>query len=141
MDDTERTNGESRNLDLVRRYLAAVADPAETPETLGRFMHDEVVFDELPNAVVPRGARRDRAANAAAWERGAQVITGQRFDVIDAVASGDRVAVELIWTGTLKVPYGPRPAGSQMRAHVGAFFDLRDGRIVRQRNYDCYEPA
>jgi len=141
MDDTGRTNGEIRNLDLVRRYLAAVADPAETPATLGRFMHDEMVFDELPNAVVPRGARRDRAAIAAAWEKGAQVITDQRYDVIGALTEGARVAVELVWTGTLKVPYGPRPAGAQMRAHVSAVFELRDGRILRQRNYDCYEPA
>jgi len=141
MEDTGRTDGENRNLDLVRCYLAAVADPAETPATLGRFMHDEMVFDELPNAVAPRGACRDRAAIAAAWEKGAQVITGQRYDVIGALTEGDRVAVELVWTGTLKVPYGPRPAGSQMRAHVSAVFELRDGRILRQRNYDCYEPA
>jgi ketosteroid isomerase-like protein len=132
---------DGKNLDLVRRYLAAVADPAETPATLGRFMHDDMIFDELPNAVVPRGARRDRSAIAAAWAKGAQVITGQRYDVIGAVAEGDRVAVEIVWTGTLAVPYGERPAGSVMRAHVGAFFELRDGRIFRQRNYDCYEPA
>ena len=135
------SRNDGRNVDLVRRYLAAVADPAETPATLGRFMHDEMIFEELPNAVVPRGARRDRAAIASAWEKGAQVITGQRYDVIGAVADGDRVAVEIIWTGTLKIPYGARPAGSLMRAHVGAFFELRDGLIVRQRNYDCYEPG
>ena len=69
------------------------------------------------------------------------MITGHRYEVVRAMTDGDRVAVEIVWTGTLKVPYGPRPAGSQMRAHVGAFFELRDGRILRQRNYDCYEPA
>jgi ketosteroid isomerase-like protein len=27
-----------------------------------------------------------------------------------------------------------------MRAHIAAFLEFRDGRIVAQRNYDCYEP-
>jgi ketosteroid isomerase-like protein len=28
----------------------------------------------------------------------------------------------------------------EMRAHFAVFIELRDGRIVRQRNYDCLEP-
>jgi ketosteroid isomerase-like protein len=27
-----------------------------------------------------------------------------------------------------------------MRAHIAAFLEFRDGKIVAQRNYDCYEP-
>jgi ketosteroid isomerase-like protein len=26
-----------------------------------------------------------------------------------------------------------------LRAHLGVFLEFRDGRIVAQRNYDCYE--
>lgn len=31
-------------------------------------------------------------------------------------------------------------AGQVLRARFGVFLDFRDGRIVRQRNYDCFDP-
>ena len=108
--------------------------------SLGRFLHPEIVQQEFPNAVVPRGITRDLAALAMARVKGAQVITGQRFDILRTVAEGHRVALELDWSGTLQVQYGSLSPGTVMRAHVAAFYDLRDGRIVALRSYDCYEP-
>ena len=32
------------------------------------------------------------------------------------------------------------PAGSVMRARFAQFFEFRDGKIVAQRNYDCFYP-
>jgi ketosteroid isomerase-like protein len=129
---------EEQNLLLVRRYLEAVADPTETMDRLARFLHPEVIQEELPNLVVPQGIKRDLAALRVARERGAQVITNQRYEVLRTLAQGDRVVVEALWSGTLQIQYGARPPGSIMRAHMAAFFELRDGRILRQRNYDCY---
>jgi hypothetical protein len=40
----------------------------------------------------------------------------------------------------LAVPLGELAAGASMRAHFAMFFELEDGRIRRQRNYDCFEP-
>jgi ketosteroid isomerase-like protein len=137
---TADTDAAAQNLAIVRDYLRAVADPRETMATLGRFLDPDVVQEEFPNEVVPRGVRRDLAALQVAHGKGAQVITQQRYEIRHAVAAGDRVAVELEWTGTLQIAFGARPAGSVMRAHVAAFFQLRRGRIVAQRNYDCYEP-
>jgi ketosteroid isomerase-like protein len=131
---------EERNLAIVAAYLQAVADPGETFATLGRFLHPDIIQEEFPNAVVPQGARRDLVALAAAHARGAQVVTRQRYDVLRTVAQGDRVAVELEWSGTLLVAYGSLVPGSVMRAHLGIFFDLLHGRIIGQRNYDCYRP-
>jgi ketosteroid isomerase-like protein len=131
---------QAANLQVVQGFLAALSDPDETMETLGRFLHPEVVQEEFPNPVVPRGIRRDLAGLAVAHARGAQVITGQRFEILRSLVAGDQVVVEMVWTGTLKVPYGPLAPGDQMRAHIAAFFELRGGRIVAQRSYDCYEP-
>jgi ketosteroid isomerase-like protein len=55
------------------------------------------------------------------------------------VAGGDKVAVEIDWTGILAVPFQTTPKGGQMRAHFAAFLEFKNGKIVSQRNYDCYE--
>jgi hypothetical protein len=50
------------------------------------------------------------------------------------------VAIEAIWTGTLAIGLGSLKPGDKMRARFAQFFEFRDGLIVRQRNYDCFEP-
>jgi ketosteroid isomerase-like protein len=136
----ETAPSEEANLAIVRGFLAALADREESMTSLGRFLHPEIVQEEFPNPVAPRGMRRDLAALAVAHAKGAQVMAEQRFDVLRSIARGDQVVIEAAWTGTLRVPYGPLRAGDQMRAHLAMFFELRTGRIIAQRNYDCYEP-
>jgi ketosteroid isomerase-like protein len=133
------TTTESDNLALVRRYLAAVAAGA-TGDTLAAFYDPEVVQEEFPNRLLANGARRDLAAILDAALRGQSVMTAQSFDVVNAVVHGDRVALEVQWIGTLALPFGTLPAGGQMRARFAQFFELRAGKIVAQRNYDCFEP-
>ena len=75
-----------------------------------------------------------------AAERGRKVLTSQTYEIRSAVADGDHVALEVLWTGVLAVQVGSIPAGGKMRAHFAMFLDFRDGKIVSQRNYDCFEP-
>ena len=125
-------------LRLAREYLESIG----TADELGglRFFADDVIQIEFPNRLVPNGATRDLAALREGAERGRKVMTAQRFEVLNAIASGDQVAVEAIWTGTLAVPLGSIPAGGQMRARFAIFLTYRDGKIVRQHNYDCFDP-
>lgn len=131
--DPER---EAANLELVRRYLAAI----EAGTGADTFMAPDVLQEEFPNRFVPAGARRDLAALREAAERGRKVLRGQRYEVRKAYAVGDTVILEVLWVGTLAVPVGEIPAGGEMRAHFGVFLEIRDGLIHRQRNYDCFEP-
>ena len=130
---------EQEHVAAARRYLDAISAGA-TGDALAAFFTPDVVQLELPNRLVPDGARRDLRAILDGAERGQRVMASQRFEVRNVVASGDRVALEVLWTGTLKVPLGSLPAGGEMRAHFGVFLDFRDGRIAAQRNYDCFEP-
>ncbi|MEV0998085.1 nuclear transport factor 2 family protein [Nonomuraea sp. NPDC050202] len=123
------------HIDLAIRYHQAVSDGASTEP----YLHPDVVHHELPNLLFPDGVVRDLDGLRAAAERGAKTISEQRFEVLNAIASGDRAALEVLWTGTLAVPLGDLPAGHVLRAHLGVFLEFRDGRIVAQRNYDCYE--
>lgn len=125
-------------LRLAREYLDSLG---RTDELGGlRFFADEVVQVEFPNRLLPDGATRDFAALREAAERGRKVMTAQQFEVVNAIASSEQVAVEAIWTGTLAVPLGSLPAGGQMRARFAIFLTYRDGKIVRQHNYDCFDP-
>ena len=125
-------------LRLTREYLESVG----REDALGglRFFADDVVQVEFPNRLLPNGATRDLAALRDAAERGRKVMTAQRFEVLNAITSGDQVAVEALWTGTLAVPLGNIPLGGQMRARFAIFLTYRDGKIVRQHNYDCFDP-
>ncbi|MGH7456119.1 MAG: nuclear transport factor 2 family protein [bacterium] len=64
----------------------------------------------------------------------------EQYEIKKALASENFVALEVLWTGTLAIPFGSLPAGGQMRAHFAMFLEFRDGKIVPQRNYDCFEP-
>jgi len=130
---------ETENLALVRRYLAAVASGA-TGDALATFYAPDVVQEEFPNRLMPAGARRDLAAILDAALRGQAAMTAQSFDLLNAVVQGDQIALEVQWVGTLAIPFGALPVGGQMRARFAQFFQLRDGRIAAQRNYDCFDP-
>jgi ketosteroid isomerase-like protein len=133
MDHTEESN-----LEVARRYLESVGQGR--PEDNLAFFADDVVQVEFPNRLVPDGATRDLAALREAAGRGSKVMTVQRYEVLNAIAAGDQVAVEANWIGTLAVPFGNIPAGGEMRARFAIFLTFRDGKIVRQHNYDCFDP-
>jgi ketosteroid isomerase-like protein len=134
------TADEERNLALARQYLEAI-EHGEGAEVIARFFHPEIVQEEFPNRLVPAGAQRDRAAMLKGVEQGRRLMASQRYEVVGALATGDQVALEVIWTGTLAVPFGEQlPAGSTIRARFAVFLAFRDGQIVTQRNYDCFEP-
>jgi ketosteroid isomerase-like protein len=135
---TTANDGEA-NLEIVKRYLQAITDGVPFEE-LKEFFAPDVVQREFPNRLVPTGATRDLAALAEASARGRKVVTRQRFDVKSAVAVGDRVAVEVGWRGTLAVPFGTIPAGGELTASFAVFFEMHEGRIRSQNNYDCFDP-
>jgi ketosteroid isomerase-like protein len=128
----------SENLALARQYLKAIESGSITELT--QFFAPEVIVEIFPSKFFPNGSRDNLAGIRAAAERGKKVMSSQTFAVKNTLASGDRVALEIDWTGTLAVPFQTIPAGGQMRAHFAAFLQFKDGKIISQRNYDCYEP-
>jgi ketosteroid isomerase-like protein len=130
---------EHPNVTTARRFLQALEQRAD-PATLASFLHPDVQQQELPNRLMPSGAQRGLQGLLEGAERGNQLLREQRFEVRNALASGDHVAMEVVWTGVLAIDLGTLTAGSTMRAYIGVFMEFRDGKIISQRNYDCYEP-
>jgi len=130
---------ETGSLKLVREYLEAI-ERGEAGEALARFIHPDAVFEQLPNRIYPKGMRTDARGALEASKKGQQLLRRQRYEVRSALASGDRVALEVDWRGELAIPMGALPAGGELHAQFGMFVELRGGRIASQRNYDCYDP-
>lgn len=126
-------------LEVVLRFVRAV-EAREPDEVIDALIAPDIVHHELPNRLFPAGVVRDRAALLAGRASGRKVLSSERYDVQSAFASGGRVAVEIAWSGVLAVPYGELPIGHVLRASIGMFADVEDGRIVAVRNYDCYAP-
>jgi len=127
------------NLAFAHEYLAALEN-GEAGDALRRFFTSDFVQIEYPNALNPKGQRSDLAEVVTRSEKGRQILRSQRYAIENAVASDDSVALEVEWTGVLAIPLAGLPAGGEMHAHFGVFLDFRDGKIARQRNYDCFEP-
>jgi ketosteroid isomerase-like protein len=126
-------------LAFAQSYFAAIEGGA-TGDALAAFFTPDVVQEEFPNRLMPNGARRDLAAVLDGASRGQALLRSQRFEILSSISSADRIALEVQWSGVLAVPLATIPQGGEMRARFAVFLDLRDGKIARQRNYDCFDP-
>jgi ketosteroid isomerase-like protein len=116
--------------ETVLQYLKAIE--SNDPHAAEPFLHDDVQNIEHPNKITPNGKTYDRAAMCAAAERGSTVMAAQRYEVRQMIVEGDRAAVTMLWIGTLR-------DGRSMRAQICSIIELRDGKVWRQEQYDCFE--
>lgn len=125
--------------DIVIRYLELVAAGGPV-EAIDALLHPDVEQTEYANALSPVNRTRDRAGILSGLEAGARIMAEQRYGEPALVVSGDTVVAEFDWSGTTAVDLGPLPEGTLLAARICAVIELRDGRIIGQRNYDCYLP-
>lgn len=63
----------------------------------------------------------------------------QSFEITGFVENGSRAVVEAKWRGTMAISAGQLAAGQELKAFFCMVFEFRDGKIHKQRNYDCFE--
>lgn len=124
--------------DVIARYLRAIetGDATAMAECLAPDMHQT----EWPNVLAKAGQERGRERILADFDRGRALLQGQSYAVSVVHGAGTQVMVELVWTGTLALPVGGLHPGDRMVAHCAIAFEIRDGLIAAQRNYDCFDP-
>ena len=120
-------------------FIKAVENRSSGAE-LWHFYHPDIEQTEYPNTFVKNTVVRKLNDLYEASQRGKKVLQKEEFKVIHSYAQGDTVIIEAVWKGTLAIPVGNTPAGGEMTAYFAQFFEFRDGKIYRQRNYDCFEP-
>ncbi len=126
-------------LQIARSFVKALQNRT-SPEDLLAFYHPEIEQVEYPNTLTPSLTRRNLPQLKKASEKGKSVLVSEEYDIINAYVHGNTVILETIWTGTLAVPLGKIPPGGQMKAYFAQFIEFVDDKIIRIRNYDCFEP-
>jgi ketosteroid isomerase-like protein len=126
------------NLEKVEVYLESI-EKGDFAYIANLFSAD-AVLEQLPNRIYPNGIRSEVSRIPEAFEKGRKLLSSQSYEIKSYIADGDRLSIEVLWTATLALPFSSLSAGSQMRAHSAIFFHFQDGKIVTQRNYDCFEP-
>ena len=116
--------------DVVLEYLRAIE--SHELARVAELLHPDVLVVEHPNKLNPAGARYDHAAIRAAGERGAALMAREEYAVRALTIEGDRAVAQIAWLGVLH-------DGREMRAHICSVIELREGRVWRQEQYDCFE--
>jgi hypothetical protein len=110
-------------LEVAKQYLSRLSDGAG-PEELDSFLAPDVVYEEFPNRLRANGATGDLQAIKEARARGRALLKAERFELVNAVAGDVKVAVQVIWTGTVRDAIGPFSAGRRLRARFALFMGV-----------------
>ena len=127
------------NLALARTYIKAL-ELMPTGEALAAFFDPAVIAFEYPNRLNAKGTESNLVLILESAERGKAAMAAQTYEILSEMEAGDTVAFEVVWTGKLAVHMGSVPAGESLHARFAVFIDFKSGKIIGQRNYNCFEP-
>ncbi|MBA4746147.1 MAG: nuclear transport factor 2 family protein [Muricauda sp.] len=125
--------------ETVKKFLHTLEN-RESFEELIPFYHPDVEQIEFPNTLTKRKAVRNLDALKEAGKAGKNVLKSEKYEIVKTHSLGTTVIIEAVWTGILAIPIGKLDPGSEMKAYFAQFYEFEDGKIISQRNYDCFEP-
>ncbi|HEX8651787.1 MAG TPA: nuclear transport factor 2 family protein [Pyrinomonadaceae bacterium] len=131
---------EQTNLRLTEQYLDMFNHPSTTIEDVKAYLDESIVWREMPNRFAPLGRTGDLPTILTSWEKGREYVPEQTYTLRRAVACGDSVALEIGWKGRVTKALPPFSAGTELSARIAIFLRFRDGKIVSQTDYPCYDP-
>ena len=130
----------SRPFELIEEYMQLVAAFSSDRAAFERLLHADFLQIEYPNTLNRQGQQSDRNQIFDRLQSARQMLTSQKFEVTNLCADERQVFVEAIWTGQMAADAGPLKRGQSLKASFCMAFEFRDGQILRQRNYDCFDP-
>jgi len=124
---------------IAVNFVKTLQNRASAGELL-RFYHPDIEQTEFPNAITKNTAIRNLDDMRRGAEKGSKVLLKEEYEILRSFTCQNNVILEVTWTGTLAIPMGSIPVGGQMKAHFAQFFEFEGDKIIRIRNYDCFEP-
>jgi ketosteroid isomerase-like protein len=131
-------NMENKNFEVVKDLLKALSE-GKAGEDLKYYYDPEAIQIEFPNLLSKTIFKRNLKDILEASLRGKQIISQQNFEVVKSFSDEDTVIIEVVWTGELSISLGKLEKGNKIKAYFAQFIEFKNGKIVMQRTYDCFE--
>jgi ketosteroid isomerase-like protein len=126
-------------IELVKKYFALVEAFCADKKEYENILHPEMTATEYPN--LNTKATRTRGYNEmfAGMETAKKILRFHHIEIHAIFETPEVAVVEATWTGEMAEAVRDFEKGQTLTAHCCFVFEFKDGRIFRQRNYDCYE--
>jgi ketosteroid isomerase-like protein len=126
-------------IETVKKYISAIEDKNDINEIF-QFYHPDVEQIEYPNILLKNKIIRRLNDLREAYLKGKAVLQSEKYKIINSYVQDNLVIIEAEWTGVLAVPFGNKKIGDEIKANFAQFYEFKNGKIFRQRNYDCFDP-
>ena len=125
------------NLDVIRKYLSLLERFSDSMTEFSEVLDPHFEQKEYPNILNKNGQESDFLDAIRRASMGKKMMSRQSFEILNSIENGAHLAVEVLWTGTMAVDAGPLKAHQILSANFCFVCEFKNGRIFRQRNYDC----
>jgi hypothetical protein len=126
-------------LQIAVNFIRALENRTNSNDFIS-YYHPYVKQVEFPNTLTNSTVTRNLQDLKDASEKGKKILQKEQYQVVNSYLQGNTVILEVIWTATLAVPVAGNKAGAQLKAYFAQFIEFEGSKIIRQRNYDCFEP-
>lgn len=113
---------------------------ARSFDEVAEYFHRDIEHIEFPNTLTQNQKIRNFTQLKEVFEKLVKMSQEQNYEILKSYTQGETVVLEMIWTAKLAVPIGNIPVGGELKAYIAQFSDFKDGKIIKQRSYDCFEP-
>lgn len=123
--------------EFVRRWAALYNDGSPDEYGSDAFLQlyaDDVDWVESPTVVTPEGRSGDLRALREAVGFGRSLFRHRRIAIYEMVEEGNRAIWIGTWSATIAVEGLAAPIGARIEVRQAMLIEIRDGRIVRQRD-------
>lgn len=127
--------------EIVIKYIKLVENLSTSFSEFYNLLHPDIIITEFPNLITKHVNNRNIEDIQAGLKSARKLLKSQKYDIQNIMESGNNyVIVEAVWKGEIMVDAGHIKKNQVLTANICLVFEIKDGRIYRQRNYDCYEP-
>jgi hypothetical protein len=130
----------NKEIELIKKYFHLVENFRTDSAVYEEILHPHIIQTEYPNLVTKQVKSRSLEGLVNGAKAGKQLLSAQKFEIIGMLAGTGHLTVELQWHGTVALDIASFRKGQVLTAYICTIFEFKDGKIFRQRNYDCYEP-
>lgn len=130
----------SKQKQIIETYLQLLSDFVIEREEFEKVFHPSIEQIEYPNALTKSVTISDFEILLQRMPAGKNLLKKQSMRIRNYIETGETAVVEADWEATVRTDLGPFKADQNLKAYFCMIFEFKEGKIFRQKNYDCFEP-